>query len=191
MLVLPSDALIVVDVQRDFCPGGALAVAGGDQIVPVINEAIPRFSRVIYTRDWHPEGHCSFSDAPQFTDKSWPRHCVAHSEGAAFHPGLLVVPHAVVVNKGRHADAEAYSGFGGTDLLHVLRAANVLHLYVCGLATDYCVKHTVLDALRAGYPVTVLSDAIRGVDVPPGTADAAIQEMTAAGAGFEPSGALV
>lgn len=190
MIVLPTDALIVVDVQKDFCPGGALAIADGDAVVPAINALTPKFAHVIYTRDWHPESHCSFSDAPAYVDKSWPVHCVAHTDGAAFHDDLLVASAAPVINKGTACEAEAYSGFQGTSLLRNLRDKGAERLFVCGLATDYCVKHTVLDGLRSAFAVFVIEDAVRAVDVPPGTGAAALAEMTAAGAVLLPSGAL-
>lgn len=176
-----SDALVVVDVQRDFCPGGALAVAGGDEVVPIINELTKKFDHLVFTRDWHPADHCSFSPAPEYHDKSWPVHCVAGSSGAAFAEGLDVPAHALVVDKGTAADREAYSGFEGTTLAETLRGRGVESIVVCGLATDYCVKNTALDGLRHGFRVTVVQDACRGVDVPPGTADAALREMAAAG----------
>lgn len=176
-----SDALVVVDVQRDFCPGGALAVAGGDEVVPIINQLIKHFDHLVFTRDWHPADHCSFSPAPQYHDKSWPVHCVAGSSGAAFVEGLDVPAHALIVDKGTAIDKEAYSGFEGTTLAETLRGRGVASIVVCGLATDYCVKNTALDGLRHGFRVTVVQDACRGVDVPPGTADAALHEMAAAG----------
>lgn len=190
MIVLPTDALIVVDVQKDFCPGGALAVTDGDAVVPAINALTLKFAHVIYTRDWHPERHCSFSDAPAYVDKSWPVHCVAHTDGAAFHDDLLVASAAPVINKGTACEAEAYSGFQGTSLLRNLRDKGAERLFVCGLATDYCVKRTVLDGLRNAFVVFVIEDAVRAVDVPPGTGAAALAEMTAAGAVLLPSGAL-
>ncbi len=176
-----SDALVVVDVQRDFCPGGALAVAGGDEVVPIINELTKKFDHLVFTRDWHPADHCSFSPAPEYHDKSWPVHCVAGSSGAAFAEGLDVPAHALVVDKGTAADREAYSGFEGTTLAETLRGRGVESIVVCGLATDYCVKNTALDGLRHGFRVTVVQDACRGVDVPPGTSDEALREMAAAG----------
>lgn len=191
MTILATDALIVVDVQKDFCPGGALPVADGDAVVPVINALVPKFAYVVYTRDWHPDHHCSFSDAPAYVDKSWPVHCVAHTDGAAFHDDLLVASAAPVINKGTTSDLEAYSGFQGTSLLRNLRDKGVERIFVCGLATDYCVKHTVLDGLRNAFAVFVIEDAVRAVDVPAGTGRAAMAEMTAAGAAGISSGALL
>ena len=183
-MIVRSDALIVVDVQRDFCAGGALAVSDGDAVVPVINALIHRFPCVIYTRDWHPENHCSFSESPKFIDKSWPKHCVAHTDGAAFHPDLNVDGASPIMSKGKDADRESYSAFQDTDILHVLREKNVSRLYVAGLATDYCVKQTVLDALDQGFEVYVVADACHSVDNPAGTGEAAIKSMKDAGAYF-------
>ena len=186
----PNDALIVVDVQNDFCPGGALAVADADRIVPGINALAERFSVTVYTRDWHPADHCSFSDDPQFRDKSWPVHCVANTDGAQFHAQLAVPPDAVVIDKGTDASKEAYSGFDGTALAEMLRARGVSRVFVCGLATDYCVKATALDAVANGFETVVLDDLCRGVDVPLGTARAAIDAMKAAGIVVKNTGAL-
>lgn len=182
MNAAPSDALIVTDVQRDFCPGGALAVRGGDEIIPIINRLIPRFEHVIYTRDWHPADHISFSDTPEFVDKSWPVHCVADTPGAAFHPDLQVPEGAWIVDKATRADHEAYSAFEGTDLAKELERRGIERVFICGLATDYCILNTALDALRRGFETIVLADAIRGVDVPAGTADDAVDDMRRAGA---------
>jgi nicotinamidase/pyrazinamidase len=173
-----TDALIVVDVQRDFCPGGALAVPRGDEVVPVINRLLGLSGwPIVATRDWHPTDHCSF--APQ--GGPWPPHCVADTPGAAFHPALETARLGEVVSKATRRDAEAYSGFQGTDLAARLTARGVRRLFVVGLATDYCVKATALDARRAGLDVVVLTDAIRGVEVHPGDCDAALEEMRQAG----------
>lgn len=176
------DALIVVDIQNDFCPGGTLAVQRGDEIIPVINGISPKFKHVIFTRDWHPPDHVSFSDHPEFKDRSWPVHCVARTPGAALHPALKVPPSALIVNKGTDREREAYSGFQGTDLEETLRSAGVTRVFICGLATDYCVKNTALDARRAGFATVIIADAVRGVDIPPGTAQEALEEMQGAGA---------
>ena len=186
-----NDALVVVDVQRDFCPGGALAVAGGDEIVPLINTLAKQFDHLVFTRDWHPADHCSFSPAPAFRDKSWPVHCVAGTPGASFAEGLDVPPRALIVDKGTAPDKEAYSGFEGTRLAEELRKRGVEAIVVCGLATDYCVKNTALDGLRHGFRVTVVKDACRGVDMPPGTADDALREMEAAGVKLTMSQAIL
>lgn len=185
---MPNDsALIVVDVQNDFCAGGALAFSGAEEIVPVINRLVPRFRRVAFTRDWHPDDHCSFANAPRFVDGSWPVHCVADTPGAAFHPGLKVPPDATVVSKGTARDKEAYSGFANPELERALRAWSIARVYVCGLATDYCVKSTALDARLAGFDVSVVRDACRAVD---GSGAGAFSEMEAAGIDVVDSGAL-
>ncbi len=171
------DALIIVDLQNDFCPGGALPVPRGDEIVPIINALVEKFDHVFATQDWHPENHVSFKTQ----GGPWPPHCVQGSPGAELHPNLRA-ENAVRVRKGTNPQREAYSGFEGTDLADKLRAAGVRRVFVCGLATDYCVKATVLDALREGFDVVVVSDAVRGVDVKPGDSQAALEEMKAAGA---------
>lgn len=181
MKAADHDALIVTDVQRDFCPGGALGIRGGDEIIPVINRLIPKFEKVVYTRDWHPEDHISFSDDPQFVDKSWPVHCVAGTPGAQFHEALVVRENALVIDKATHRDREAYSAFEGTDLAKELEQRGVDRVFLTGLATDYCVKNTALDAVRLGFEALVIRDAVAGVDVPPGSADQAIEEMKQAG----------
>jgi len=174
-------ALLVVDVQNDFCPGGALAVAGGDEIIPVINRLLPQFAVVVYTRDWHPENHMSFADPPQFMDKSWPPHCVAGAWGAEFHPPLEVRPDGIIVDKGTKVDIEAYSGFQDTGLAEKLRGCKVGTVYITGLATDYCVKATALDAVKEGFQVLVVDEACRGVGSPPGSVEKAFKEMKEAG----------
>ena len=171
------DALVAVDVQNDFCPGGALGVNGGDRIVPIINRLIPCFHHVVFTRDWHPLDHLSFDPQPEFIDKSWPPHCIAGTSGARFHPDLQIPDRALIVSKGTDPGREAYSGFQGTDLKRELEKRGVNRLFLVGLATDYCVRSTALDALSEGFEVIVLEDAVRGVDVPPGSADAALDEM--------------
>jgi len=181
MKIESTDAIIVVDVQNDFCPGGALGVTDGDAVVPVINALSTRFTTRVFTRDWHPSDHCSFAEEPAYTDGSWPPHCIADTPGAAFHPGLAVPPNAHLVNKATRSDQEAYSGFQDTALAERLRARDVARVFVCGLATDYCVKQTALDAHAAGFDTVVIEDACRGVDNPPGSADAALSELEAAG----------
>ncbi len=172
------DALIVVDVQRDFCPGGALPVPQGDEVVPVINGILALGGWIaVATRDWHPPDHCSFT--PQ--GGVWPVHCVAGTPGAAFHPGLDAVRVRHVVSKATTKEAEAYSGFQGTDLRAWLAQQGIRRILVCGLATDYCVKATALDGKKAGLDVVVLEDAIRGVEVTPGDCAAAMSHMRAAG----------
>jgi len=172
------DALIVVDVQRDFCPGGALPVPQGDEVVPVITRILALGGWLaVATRDWHPPDHCSFT--PQ--GGVWPVHCVAGTPGAAFHPGLDAVRVRHVVSKATTKETEAYSGFQGTDLRTWLAQQGIRRIFVCGLATDYCVKATALDGKKAGLDVVVLEDAIRGVEVNPGDCAAAMSHMRAAG----------
>jgi nicotinamidase/pyrazinamidase len=173
-----NDALLVVDVQRDFCPGGALAVPRGDEVVPVVNNLLrlPEWLTVA-TRDWHPPDHCSFKAQGGI----WPPHCVAGTDGAAFHPTLDRARIRHIVSKAVTRDAEAYSGFEGTDLAALLASWGTRRAVVCGLATDYCVKATALDARRAGLDVIVIEDAVRGVDVAPGDCVKAIDEMLASG----------
>lgn len=191
MDILPTDAVIVVDVQNDFCPGGALAVTRGDAIVPVINQVLPRFTCRVFTRDWHPANHCSFSENPKFVDKSWPVHCVQDTQGAEFHAELQIPEDAWLVSKGADAAREAYSGFEGTTLADDLRARDIMRLFVCGLATDYCVKSTCLDGRRNGFDVFLIEDLCRAVDNPSGTSQAALDEMRRAGVQTLTSGDLL
>jgi nicotinamidase/pyrazinamidase len=178
----PRDALIVVDVQRDFLPGGRLAVARGDEVVPVLNRYIRAFASrglpVWATRDWHPENHCSFREQ----GGPWPPHCVAESEGANFAPNLELPPDARVVSKAMTSAADAYSGFEGTDLDKELRDRGVERVFVGGLATDYCVLNTVKDARRLGYPTFLLEDAVRAVNANAGDDRRALETMLGAGA---------
>ena len=176
----PGDALLIVDVQNDFLPGGSLAVPRGDEVVPALNRYLRAFYGlpVYATRDWHPERHCSF----RAQGGLWPPHCVAGTLGAEFAAALQLPPSAVIVSKATTAEQDAYSGFQGTDLDARLRAANVRRLFVGGLATDYCVLGTVRDALRFGYEVLLLIDAIRAVDVQPGDGLRAEAEMLSLGA---------
>lgn len=178
----PGDALIVVDVQNDFLPGGALGVPGGDEVIPLLNGYIAAFGAhglpVFATRDWHPNDHCSFRDR----GGPWPPHCIAHTQGAAFATLLQLPCNVSVVSKAAKGDADAYSGFQGTQLDQLLKARGAKRLLIGGLATDYCVLNTVLDALAGGYEVLLLKDAIRAVNVHPGDGDKAVQEMVARGA---------
>ena len=175
-------ALLVVDIQNDFCAGGALPVPEGDRVVPVINRYIDLFmdrgGHVFFTRDWHPRNHISFKER----GGPWPPHCVQGTEGAAFHKDLKFPSGAPVISTADREDSEAYSGFSGTDLAARLRDLGVKTVLVGGLATDYCVKHTVFDAVKEGFETYFLQDASRGVEVSPGDTSKAVQEMKAAGA---------
>ena len=178
----PGDALLIEDVQNDFLHGGSLAVPRGEEVVPVLNRYLQIFTTqnlpVYAARDWHPERHCSF----RAQGGSWPPHCVAGTRGAEFAAALRLPPSAVIVSKATTAEQEAYSSFQGTDLDQQLRAANIRRLFIGGLATDYCVLNTVRDALRLGYEVLLLIDAIRAVDVQPGDGQRAEEEMISLGA---------
>lgn len=177
-----GDALLIVDVQRDFLPGGALAVPHGDAVVPVLNRYIGLAQRkglpVIASRDWHPKKHCSFRDQGGI----WPEHCVRETPGAAFAEGLALPAGAEVVSKATREDADAYSAFDSTALADELRARGIRRLLTGGLATDYCVLNTVLDALKSGFEVLLLADAIRAVEVKPGDGARAEREMRRVGA---------
>jgi nicotinamidase/pyrazinamidase len=183
MLALkPGDALIVVDVQNDFLPGGSLAVPQGDAVVAPLNRYAETFAAagcpVYATRDWHPADHCSF----HARGGPWPPHCMAGTDGAQFAPGLRLPPRTTVISKATTADKDAYSGFEGTDLDVRLRAQGVKRVFVGGLATDYCVLNTVRDALRLGYQTFLLTDAIRAVNVHPDDGRRAEDEMQRLGA---------
>ena len=175
-----DDVLLIVDVQNDFLPGGSLAVPRGDEVVTVLNRYLQIFAAlpVYATRDWHPERHCSF----RAQGGIWPPHCVAGTRGAEFAAALQLPPSAVIISKADTAEQDAYSGFQGTNLHQQLRAANIQRLFIGGLATDYCVLNTVRDALRLGYQVFLLGDAIRAVDVQPGNGLRAEEEMIRLGA---------
>jgi len=176
-----KQALIVVDVQNDFCPGGALAVAEGDEVVAPLNELIDEFlergNPVYKSRDWHPPKTKHF----QAYGGTWPIHCVQNTKGAEFHPQLRDDPRVRVISKGL-GDTDCYSAFDETDLASQLQEQGVEELVVGGLATDYCVKATVLAGLNEGFKVKALKNAMRAVDVNPGDGERAIQEMKAAGA---------
>ncbi len=180
--VSAGDALIVVDVQNDFLPGGSLAVPDGDAVVPVLNRYLAEFSArelpVYATRDWHPENHCSF----KAQGGPWPPHCVAESPGAQFAALLRFPSGTLVISKATQPDKDAYSGFEGTDLDARLRARKIKRLFIGGLATDYCVLNTVRDALSLGHEVCLLIDAIRAVNVRPDDGRKAEAEMQRLGA---------
>jgi len=177
-----DDALIVVDVQRDFCPGGALPVPGCNQIIRILNRYIDMFrevkAKVFVTRDWHPPNHVSFKAYGGL----WPPHCVQRSRGAEFHPELRLPPSARLISKATVASIESYSGFDGTELEKDLRKERVKRVFIGGLATDYCVKNTVLDALKLGFEAVLLVDALAGIDQKRGDSEKAIQEMIKHGA---------
>ena len=178
--------LLIVDAQNDFCPNGALAVAGGDKIIPVLNRYIEIFSKdknpVIASRDWHPARTKHFKDF----GGPWPVHCVANTPGADFHPSLKLPSQAIVVSKGMDPSMDSYSAFQAVDetgraLADILKGSGVQELWIGGLATDYCVKASVLDGLKH-FRVNLLVDAIKGVDLNPGDSQRAVEEMLAAGA---------
>ncbi len=192
-------ALIIVDVQNDFCEGGSLAVAGGSLVVPVINAILPAFDVVVATQDWHPGNHGSFAanhvgarvgevgtlgELPQVM---WPVHCVQNTRGAEFFPGLDVSGLDATIQKGTDPNVDAYSGFFDNGRLHATGLADFLQsrgigqVFVCGLATDYCVKWTALDALSLGFETFVIADATRGVNLSPPDSENALLEVVAAG----------
>ena len=178
----PSDALILIDVQNDFLPGGNLGVSHGDEVVPVLNRYAEMFHAwklpVFATRDWHPPNHCSF----KAQGGPWPPHCVADSPGAAFATALHLPPETIVISKAERVEQDAYSGFEGTDLDARLKRAGVQRVFVGGLATDYCVLNTVRDARKLGYAVFVLTDGSRAVNVQPDDGHRAEEEMRRLGA---------
>jgi nicotinamidase/pyrazinamidase len=177
-----NDALVIVDVQNDFLPGGTLAVPAGDEVIPVLNRTIDLFAHlslpIFATRDWHPANHCSFT--PQ--GGIWPPHCIAGSRGAEFPASLRLPDTALIQSKATTPEQDAYSGFEGTDLASLLRSRGIQRLFVGGLATDYCVLNTVLDALKQGFKVVLLEDAIRAVELRAGDGRKAIDEMVGRGA---------
>ena len=184
------DALLVVDFQNDFTPGGALPVERGDEIADAINAIADHFPLVIATRDWHPPDHGSFVGVEVDPAKwkgidppgIWPVHCVAGTPGAELHAALDRSKLDLVVDKAQDPNTQGYSAFHGGDLAQALRERGVDHVYIAGLATDYCVKNTVLDAVKEGLEVTVVADAVRGIEVNPGDIERAFEEMRAAGA---------
>jgi nicotinamidase/pyrazinamidase len=178
-------ALVIVDFQNDFTPpDGALAVPEGDRIADRLNALAQsgEFDLVVATRDWHPPDHGSFAER----GGPWPVHCVRDTPGAQLHPGLDAAAVDVVLDKGQDPDTEGYSGFEATGLAELLRERGIDELTVVGLATDYCVKNTALDALREGFAVTVDRTGVRGVDVQPGDSERALEELRAAGAALAP-----
>lgn len=192
-------ALLIIDVQNDFCPGGALEVPDGDQIIPVINALSDTFDVVIQTQDWHPEGHSSFASShngkepfetiemPYGNQVLWPDHCVQGSDGAEFHPDLETNRSQLIIRKGFRKEIDSYSAFYENDettttgLSGYLRERNIDTLYAVGLATDFCVKWSVIDGMEEGFDVFVVKDAVKGIDID-GSVDQAWQEMLDAGA---------
>jgi nicotinamidase/pyrazinamidase len=185
-----GDALLVVDLQNDFLSGGALGIEGGDATIPVANRLMAAFAArglpVVLSRDWHPADHCSFRDR----GGPWPVHCVAGTAGAEFTPALRAPRDAIVVSKASRPDREAYSALDGTGLMAALQARQVTRLWICGLATDYCVRATTLDARRAGLDVVVVEDGVCAVEAAPGDGARALAEMQGAGATLVASAAL-
>jgi len=191
--------LLLIDVQNDFCPGGSLAVEEGDEVVPVINRIMPAFSRVIATQDWHPRGHLSFAsnhpgnvpldrvEVEGILQVLWPDHCVQGTGGAELHPRLNTERISLVLRKGMRPALDSYSAFFENDrktdtgLRHYLKGLFVREIVLCGLATDYCVLASAMDARGLGFRVTLVRDACRGVDSPPGSVAGAFAEMTEAG----------
>ncbi len=201
-------ALIIIDVQNDFCPGGALAVENGDAIIPVINRIAPEFRQVIATRDWHPEGHISFASRhpgkqpfEQITVDGldqvlWPDHCIQASEGAAFHPDLDLRPVDLIVHKGTKKELDSYSALFENDhttptgLEGYLNRLGISTVYFTGLAADVCVFYSAMDAVKVKYKTFVIFDATRGVDQPAGNVERTKEEMLEAGVTFVESSEL-
>ncbi len=178
-----KDALLVVDVQVDFLPGGALPVSNGETILQPLNRYIQMFSQrnlpIFFLRDWHCRNHCSFKE----NGGNWPPHCVADTSGASFHPKLVMPPeNRHIVSKGQQLDKDAYSGFQNTELLKLLKEQGIRRVFVGGVATEYCVRATVMDALEAGFATVLLNDAIQGIDLQAGDGEKAVAEMLDGGA---------
>ncbi len=176
------DALLVVDLQNDFLDGGSLGVPGSTAIIPVVNQYIDMFTRALFPvfacRDWHPANHCSFVE----NGGLWPVHCVAKDHGSEFHPDLHLPPGTYIASKGSLPDREAYSALEGTKLEKELRAQSIERVFICGLATDYCVLETTRDLVKNNFMAVILQDAIKAVDVQPGDGVRAIREMLSLGA---------
>ncbi len=193
---MQDTAVLIVDVQNDFCPGGALAVPEGDRVVPVLNrvaaQVAQRGGTVVASRDWHPPITRHFA---AYGGK-WPVHCVQNTPGAQFHPDLKLPQGTLIISKGTSENDDGYSAFegrteDGRSLLEILRERGIKRLIVGGLATDYCVRASVLDALKNGFEVLVLTDAVRGVNLQPDDSERALQEMQAAGATLTDSDTLI
>lgn len=178
----PGDGLLLIHLQYDFLPGGSLAVAAGEEVIAPLQRWIERFVAaglpVVATRDWHPPDHCSF----RAQGGPWPPHCIAGTPGAQYTAALQLPPGTAIVSQATQSDAEAYSGFDDSELHQRLQELGVRRLFVGGLATDYCVLNTVLDALKLAYRVVVLTDCVRPVEVHPGDGERALAAMRAAGA---------
>lgn len=177
-----KDALIIADVQKDFLPGGALGIKNGNQIIPALNDYISIFkqanAKIIASRDWHPSNHMSFTAQ----GGPWPPHCVQNTEGAEFSPQLKLPANAMIISKATDPSKEAYSVFDGTGLTDQLKEQGITRVFIGGLATDYCVVNSVIDARKAGFETVVLLDAICGIDVTPGDIDRALETMANKGA---------
>ena len=202
-------ALIVIDVQNDFCPGGSLPVPAGDDVIPVINRLMDRFNRVIATRDWHPRGHGSFASSHPgkkpfeagilgpIEQILWPDHCVAGTPGADFHRDLCTDRFSMILHKGMNPSIDSYSAFRENDhktntgLEGYLRNLGIDAVYLCGLATDYCVFFSAMDAVEMGFKVCVIIDGCAGIDVPPGTVSDRINTMRSAGVSILEQGDLI
>ncbi len=187
MHITEGDALSVTDMQNDFLPGGALAVSGGDTIVPAVNHCISLFYKaglpIFITRDWHPADHCSFKEK----GGPWPPHCVRNTEGAEFSSDLAIPETAVIISKGENPESEQYSTFQGSDSAGntesaLMKSLGIERIFICGLATEYCVLSSVKDARAEGYAVYVLIDAVKAVNVSPGDGEKALREMKDLGA---------
>jgi len=185
--IKPKKALLIVDVQNDFCPGGALGIPQGDKIIPTVNKYIRFFSKnkfpILATRDWHPVRTGHFKDFGGV----WPVHCIQNSSGAAFHLDLKLPKEAILLYKGMDPEQDSYSAFDAQDmrgesLPRLLKAMSIKEIYIAGLATDYCVKFTAIDALKYGFKVKILIDAIKGVDLKPDDSIMAIKKITKMGA---------
>lgn len=177
MKISEPDGLLIVDLQNDFCPGGALAVPQGNEIVKGINALMPRFKLIAASQDWHPQNHCSFKSR----GGPWPPHCIQNTRGAALHPELKQEQIAVRILKAQDPNKDAYSAFQETSLAEKLKARKIVRLFVCGLATDYCVKQSALDAVQNGFSTLVLTDLVRAVNIRLGDDQKALAQMKQAG----------
>jgi nicotinamidase/pyrazinamidase len=182
-----GDAVLVVDLQNDFCPGGALGIHEGDRVIPILNKYIAAAQEhgipVFASRDWHPANHISFKER----GGPWPVHCVQNTRGAEFHPDVRLPMDVQVISKAHTSDLESYSAFGDTNLSSLLRAKGIRRLWIGGLAQDYCVLHTSMDALKQGLEVVVIVDATRAVDIRDGKR--ALEQIRNAGGVLEESAA--